>query len=143
VRAPVVVAIASIARGATIEAADVTLKVPAASDNASDAFTKLEDVVGKEALRAILSGDMLVHPMVRTPTVVRRGEVVTVYARNAGLEVRAHARAKEDGGQGELIEVESLATRKAFTARVSGPQEVEVAAGTAQAAQASSNRQYR
>ena len=62
----------------------------------------------------------------RTPALVRRGDVVTVYARSAGIRVRTAARARDDGSQGDLVSVESLLDRSTFFARVSGIREVEV-----------------
>ena len=48
---------------------------------------------------------------IRRPVVVRRGDAVTLYARSAGLRVRTTVRAREDGGVGDLITVESLDDR--------------------------------
>ena len=64
---------------------------------------------------------------------MRRGEVVTVYARASGIRVRTVARSRDDGGEGELVSVESLADRSTFYARVSGIREVEVYARAARA----------
>lgn len=60
------------------------------------------------------------------PPLVRRGEMVTVFARSAGVRVRTTARAYDDGALGEQIIVESPANRKKYVARVTGPQEAEV-----------------
>jgi flagella basal body P-ring formation protein FlgA len=57
---------------------------------------------------------------------VHRGEVVTVYARTAGIQIRTVARAREDGARGELVAVDSLLDHSGFHARVSGIREVEV-----------------
>ena len=89
-------------------------------------FHTLADVVGKETTRAIAAGKPLTRDAVRPPVLVRRGEVVTVYARAAGIRIRTMARARDDGGEGELVAVEPLTDRNTFFARVSGIREVEV-----------------
>jgi flagella basal body P-ring formation protein FlgA len=57
---------------------------------------------------------------------VQQNDVVTVYARAAGVQVRTQARARDAGSLGDLIAVESISDRKTYFARVSGIQEVEV-----------------
>jgi len=122
----VVVLTRAIGRGEVITAADVELKPgdPAMAETA--AFHTIEEVVGKQACQAIAAGNAIVPDLVRAPVIVRRGEVVTVYARSSGIRVRTLARARDDGSQDDLITVESLDTRKSFFARVCGVQEVEV-----------------
>lgn len=122
----VVVLTRAIGRGEVITAADVELRPgdPAMVETA--AFRVIEEVVGKEACRAIAAGNTIARDVVRAPVIVRRGEVVTVYARSSGLRVRTLARARDEGSLDELITVESLDTRKSFFARVCGVQEVEV-----------------
>ena len=83
-------------------------------------------MIGKETTRAIAAGKPLTHDAVRPQLLVRRGEVVTVYARAAGIRIRTMARARDDGGEGELVAVETLTDRSTFFARVSGIREVEV-----------------
>ncbi len=131
----VVVAKRRIARGAIIRASDVHL-VPSGADvrhPAGDLPRMLNEVVGKEATRAVGMGVVLDRAAVRRPVLVRRNEVVTVFARTAGIVARTNARAREDGSSGDLILVESLNDRKTFHARVTGLAEVDVFAQAARA----------
>jgi flagella basal body P-ring formation protein FlgA len=128
----VVVAVRALPRGAVIHASDVELRTAPVTKDA-DAFTTVDDVVGMEATAAIHAGQVLDSSALHAPLLVRRGEVVTVYARSAGIRVRTTARARDNGSAGELITVESLTDRKPYYARVSGVQEVEVFARPAQA----------
>jgi flagella basal body P-ring formation protein FlgA len=125
-RVPVVVAVAALPRGEVVRESDVKLQTLPAGEERVDAVTALEDIVGRETTRAVAVGAVITRQAVRSPLLVRRGEIVTVYARTNGIVVRTTARAKEEGGMGDLISVESIADRKAFTARVSGIQETEV-----------------
>ena len=122
----VVVAARPLARGAVVGLNDVKLERPDRADAVPDAIVSLDEVLGKETTRSIPAGITLTAASVRSPILVRRSDVVTVYVRSAGIRVRSLARAREDGSLDDLIAVESLATRKTFLGRVSGIEEVEV-----------------
>jgi flagella basal body P-ring formation protein FlgA len=117
-------------RGAVIQASDVQLDPSQPLIGRTDVVTSLEDVVGKEAAQALVPGRPIDRSAVRQPVLVQRGEVVTIYARSPGVQVRTAARAKDAGSLGELITVESLENRRTYTARVTGIQEAEVSGGT-------------
>lgn len=125
----IVVALHAVPRGATVRASDIQLQRLAPGTTAPGSFQTAEEVVGKEAVKAIAPGQVLDANYIRPPVLVHNGEVVTVYGRNAGIVVRMPARAHENGAQGELVSVESLLDRKTILARVCGLQEVEVFGG--------------
>ena len=116
----------SLPRGALICAADVRLEQGQLIDEAGDAFPAIDEVVGQQTTRAIPAGTLLDRSCIRPPLLVRRGEVITVYARSAGIQVRTAAKARQEGSLGDLIQIESLTDRAAYLARVCGVQEVEV-----------------
>jgi len=133
---PVVVAAKAVGRGDTLRGTDLKLQRAEAGADRAGAFHAIEDVVGTEAAQAIPAGTVLQASLVRSPIMVRRGEVVTVYSRAAGIRIRVTARAREDAALGELVTVESLSDRKTYTARVCGIQEAEVYARAMQSAPA-------
>ena len=126
VRAPQiqVVAVRSLRRGTIVRAEDVELRTTDANLRGRrivEGFDKIESVLGMETSRAITMNQPISVNAVRQPLLVRRGDVVTVYARTSGIVVRTVARAREEGGQGELIEVESLTKdRKKYDVRITG-----------------------
>lgn len=124
----VVVPIRPLARGTQIRAMDVEVQHAARADNPAALADRVEDVVGRETNRALTPGKPIERTWVQAPVLVRRGDVVTVYARAAGIRVRTQARARDDGALGELVMVESPADRKSYLAHVSGVREVEVLA---------------
>jgi len=124
----VVVATRPIPRGAKVRATDVELQHAAPPRGEKVMFSTVEAVIGMEVTRAIRAGQVLDDRSVQPVVLVRRRDVLTVYSRAGGIEVRTTARAVDDGSLGELIAVESLTNRKSFFARVSGPQTVEVVA---------------
>lgn len=129
----VVVTTRSLPPGTIIRPADVNLQSGLVPNNPEECFQSLEQVVGRETTRALPAGVVLQRQSVRAPLLVRRGEVVTVYSRAAGVRVRTTARARDEGPMGELVEVESLWSRERYFARVCGIQEVEVFARPPQA----------
>jgi flagella basal body P-ring formation protein FlgA len=122
----IVVATRELARGERLTAADVKLQTADRRSVRTAAVANLEDAVGKELTRGVPEGQPIPPDAVRSPRLVQRGEIVTVYAHNAGVRVRIAARAREDGGQDDLVLVESLENRKTYYARVSGVQTVDV-----------------
>ena len=122
----VVVTTRSLARDTVILASDVRLATDVPVKEQVGAFQSIDQVVGQQVLSAIPAEKVLRQDHVRPPLLIRRGDVVTVYARSTGIRVRTNARAKENGSLGELINVESLLERKTYLARVSGIHEVEV-----------------
>ena len=132
VAAPVVVAARPIPRGAVIAAADVCLR-QASGPAEQGGFAAVAEVIGSEATQAFGEGAVLRKESLRTPLLVRRGEIVSVYARGAGIRVRTTARARDEGSLGDCIGVETLNDRKLFFAHVCGIRELEVAAVAGQA----------
>lgn len=131
-----VVPVRPLPRAARISAADVEVQRASWADSPAALVERVEDVVGKETNRALTPGKPIERAWIQAPLLVRRGDVVTVYVRAAGIRVRTQARARDDGALGELVMVESPSDRKSYLAHVSGTREVEVLA-TGVAARAS------
>ena len=85
----VVVATQPLARGMIIRETDVRLQTGQPTEGSAEALTSLYEVIGKEAARAIGEGQILDDRFVRRQVMVRRGEIVTVNARTAGVQASA------------------------------------------------------
>lgn len=127
----VVVAKRPFRRGEVVQASDVELQMPQAAGNEIALASRIEDVIGRETVRSVATGQPIEAAWVRKPIMVRRGEVVTVFAKASNVVVRTQARAMEDGGREDVIAVERLDNRQRFSARVTGVQELEVFVGGA------------
>ena len=125
----VVVTVHDVLKGSVVRDCDVELLRLRSGQSPGEAYQTIADVVGKEAVRSLPAGQPLDRNLIRAPLLVCSGEVVTVVGRNAGIVVRMPARARENGGRGDLVNVESLLDRKTFLARVTELHEVEVFAG--------------
>ena len=132
---PTIVAVAArgLTRGSVVRPEDVVLSGNAPSGGQGVGFRSAEEVIGREVTKGIAEGSVIDRGDVRVPVMVRRGDVVTVYARSPGIRIKSLARAKDDGGVGDLVGLESLYDRKTFFARVCGVQEVEIYARAVQA----------
>jgi flagella basal body P-ring formation protein FlgA len=128
----VVVPLRAIARGAVVHPEDVQLsQITSATAATREMPCSLEQVVGRETTRAVPEGKPLESDALRSPPLVRRGEVVTVFAQAPGLKVKTMARARDDAGLGEQVTLESIRDRQPMLGRVVGFQEVEaIAAAT-------------
>lgn len=127
----VVVAVRPLRKGDTVRAEHVRLQPAPIQFSQKDYFHRLDEVLGKEAFRSINVGQPLDKKSVRSPLLVRRGDIVDVYSRAAGIQVHTTAVAREDGSKGDLITIQTLNRKQKFVARVSKLQEVEVfASGT-------------
>lgn len=131
----VVVPVRSISRDTRIDPADLELRRMVGPIVTAGCAESIEELAGKETTRVLASGKPIPRSAVREPVMVRRGEIVTVTVRSAGIRVRTQARSRDDGALGELVAVESLADRKTFFAQVSGIREVEVLSSPVTASQ--------
>ena len=127
-----VVAVRPLNRGAIITAGDVVLEPVAESARKIAGIRgraivqQIEDAIGFELTRSINANQPIDARALRRPLMVRRGEVVRVTARAAGVTVRTSARAMQDASHGDVIKLQSTESRQPYLARVTGSQEVEV-----------------
>jgi flagella basal body P-ring formation protein FlgA len=126
----------SLPRGTLVRAADVGLCRAVPREAGAEVFYSIDEVVGQETTEAIAKDKILQAKQLSSPLLVRRGEVVTVCARSAGIRVRTSGRARDSGSLGDLVAVESLVNRQTYYARVTKLREVEVYARSAKADQA-------
>ena len=114
-----IVASQDIERGALITAAMLTQREGNLSDLSSQALTSEDDVVGKVAQRPIRSGSTFQAHFLQAPSLVERGQRVTVIAEGTGFRVSREGEALADGAQGETIRVR-FGPREIMNARVIG-----------------------
>lgn len=130
---PVVVTARAMARGEVVTAADVELRDAGYAPKPGDrrvAARSIEALVGMEVRQPMPAGSMVYMDSVRPPLMVRRGDVIQVTSQSGGIRVRTTAKALADRSHGQMVEVEALATKERFDARVVGPGEAVIAAVT-------------
>lgn len=122
----IVVATRNLNRGDIIRDADVKLEVADPKLRTANVVADRRAVVGMEATYQVREGQPIVLNQLRKPLLVKRGELIRVRARAAGVQVTTTARATEDGAKGDLILVQSLENREKYVAYVTNVQQVEV-----------------
>jgi len=78
-----------------------------------DYFSEPAEVLGKALAANVQDGAVLTSRLVQKPILVKKGEVVTVVAKNAGITVTSTGKALEEGAEGDLIMVDQLLKPKA------------------------------
>ena len=129
----VLVATRDLQRGDIVRDGDVRLDNRLAHGLSGNELHTVEDAIGKEAARTLRASQPIASQSLRRPIVVRRGEIVTIYVRSAGVQVRTKVKALENGSRGDLVEVQSSFDRRRLTARVVDYQEVEIYANSIRA----------
>lgn len=86
----------------------------------------LNNFIGKEVIRTIYPGRPLTLRDISEPVLVRRNNRVRMIYRMGRLEINATGRAMGQGGEGEMITVLNLESRKQVDGIITGRGVVEV-----------------
>lgn len=86
-----------------------------------------EQAIGQEVRRTVFAGRPILVGDLRTVSLVRRNDVVSLRFVTGGLSIRTEGRALDRGSAGESISVMNLTSRTVVRGVVSGPGQVEVA----------------
>ncbi len=76
----------------------------------SSYFTEAAELKGKILTQNLPGGTILTQHLVKSPMAIKRGQLVTLIARNDVIEVRAEGKALSRGAVGERIRVKNLKT---------------------------------
>lgn len=127
----VVVPSRDIARGEIIGSSDLAyLNVPDGTQIAG-LVTQAGDLEGLEARRVLRAGEAIRSDDVRRPILVTRGATVTMTFEAPGVSVTAMGKALAEGGLGETISVQNIASYRQVSAVVTGSGQVRaMGAGT-------------
>jgi len=123
---PVVVASRALARDTVLAPGDVRLAESAPGSLPAGALHDPSLAVGRRLLRPADEGQALPVSLLTAPTLVRRGQEVSVEAQAGGLQVRMAGVAQGDGALGDIIEVENGASGRIVQAVVRSAKSVEV-----------------
>ncbi len=123
---PVVVASRALARDTVLAPGDVRLAESAPGSLPAGALHDTGLAVGRRLRRPADEGQALTASLLVAPTLVRRGQEVTVEAQAGGLQVRMAGVAQGDGALGDIIEVENGASGRIVQAVVRSAKSVEV-----------------
>jgi len=97
---------------------DICLQKRDMSNLSSDIIISFEDVLGKRAKRAINTKTVLRANLIEFPSLVKRGDIVSIIAESNGLRITALGEVKEKGRKGQRVRVVNLDSKKGIYARV-------------------------
>lgn len=115
-----------VARGEILHAADFVRGEAGAA--AARFALRAEQAEGMEARRLLPAGVSLRAADIAPPTLVRRGDALTLHWRRGALDISAPGRALTDAAAGGAVRVLNLATDKVLDAWVRASGEVEIPA---------------
>ncbi len=113
----------SMGRGQTFAPGDVEIREVFLDNNADKPITNLSQVIGQTAGSVLRTGSAVFAQHLRSPLMVRRGELVTVRFISGNLVVKTVGRATEDGVMDQMIQMRNNRSRDTYLARVTGPQQ--------------------
>ena len=85
-----------------------------------------EFLLNREYSRSVSPGKPLSHSDLKLRSLVRKGDVVEVFASKGLMAITMRAMARQDGVEGEFILLRNIQTTNEFAAKVVGPNRVEV-----------------
>ncbi len=115
-----------LARGLPLKAGDIKRQKRDVASLTGGYVTDRRQILGKIPRYALRAGIEIAPRMLQAPTLVRRGEHITIIAASVGLEVRTAGEALADGTQGELMRVRNLLTKRIIQGVVSAAGVVSV-----------------
>lgn len=89
-------------------------------------ISSVDQAAGSIARRRLSGGTTLRVDHIESPILVTRGDLVTVHCLSGGVVVKAKARARTDGRDGDTIELQLAGSKNTFAARVAGAGRVVV-----------------
>ncbi len=116
--ADVVVVRRALHRGQRIDRADLALEKQDLSRQNRAYFTRIEEVTGKIADRAMSPGRVLNPALLDDPLTIERGSRVNIIARIGGIQASMRGQALDDGSLGERIRIRNIDTKRELKARV-------------------------
>jgi len=84
------------------------------------------NAIGRRLRRPVDEGQTITTGLITAPTLVRRGQQVSIEASTGSLQVRMAGTALKDGALGDIIEVESASSGRTVEAVVRSEKSVEV-----------------
>ena len=122
---PVAMATRALPRDHVFQPGDLALGwVPFARSRGAITDPKL--ALGQTLKNALNAQEVLTERNLTKSLLVRRGEVVSIIARQGGLKVTATGEARQDGALGDTITVLNVKSRAIITGRITGPSQVDV-----------------
>jgi len=113
-------------KGAVIRSEDIQIVRANLATLPQDVTFNIDEVVGRRALRGIMSGETIRKSDIDIPPVIEKGKIVSMIYSSGGFTARATGIAMRDGIEGEKIELKNERSNKIVKGKVVGPGEVMI-----------------
>jgi len=81
-------------------------------------FSNMENLIGKQLKRRLPQNRIVKANYVKAQTLVKRGEIVNIVAKNSGYSVKMSGTAMSSGAKGERIQVKNLSSQRVIEGTV-------------------------
>jgi|GEM_PF-631327 len=116
----------ALGRHAIISRDDVEIVQKNISILGTDFIADPQLAIGRELKTTLQPGAILYGRLLKNPTIVSRGSLVSILARSGALTIKAAGQIKTSGALGDIVQVKNLMSRREIYARVISPSEVQV-----------------
>lgn len=117
----------AITPGEEIVSSDITWQKMPSSRLSQTYLIRQEDVLGKTPVSQVLQpGQPLSRSDLKSPQIIKKGDLVTVTYRSEGLFLTSQVQALQDGAKGDTIRFMPLNNKKEVHAKVVGPSQAEI-----------------
>jgi flagella basal body P-ring formation protein FlgA len=108
------VAVASrpLAQGKTLSADDITMQRMDISRLKGGYLTQANLAIGQNLTRPVQLGQPFLSTLLKAPTIIRRGQTITMLAKQSTFEVRSMGESLMDGAVGQRIKVRNRHSRR-------------------------------
>ena|SRR5437870_3962250 len=97
---------------------DVRLERRDVSSLSAKPFSRVDDVIGQQAVRAIEVNEILTQKVLERPTLMKRGSSITLVYETGNLRIETAGIAEEGGKTGDFIQVKNASSGKALRGMV-------------------------
>jgi flagellar basal body P-ring formation protein FlgA len=123
---PVLVLNAALRRGDVIHLAQINTELRDTGQLTAGYLTDIQQIVGKQASRNLSPNTVLTRQMYDEPTVIRRGQQVSIMSGNPEIQISAPGVALSDGSAGTIINVKNSSSQRVVQAKILNEQQVVV-----------------
>ena len=109
---PVLVTTRQLVRGVPVQDSDITVEERELTRISTGYFENKEELIGRPAKRRLTKGAVIRPVDMAMNKLIRRGNQVSIITESAGFSVRMPGKALSDAGQGEVIRVENLSSKR-------------------------------
>ena len=111
---------ARIMRGDIIRNKDLIMVDVRATRVSRNAITDPSMVVGQSARQSLAGGVPIAPNAIQAPVLVKKGSMLTVHLQSSNMNLSVRARALEDGGINDVVQVRNKSSNRTFEVEVTG-----------------------